>query len=162
MFIGVTGDTHNNLKNISKICDIFNEIEPSFVIHTGDITLPKSIKAFSKLKMPLIGVFGNNDEGEKKDLIVESKKYNFKLHEEPLFIEKENIKIAVVHHPELINEKMTKEMDFILHGHTHKFRSELINKALIFNPGECAGIMKGKNNIGLIDTKRKDSKIISF
>ncbi len=162
MFIGVTGDTHNNLKNISKICDIFNEIKPSFVIHTGDITLPKSIKAFSKLKMPLIGVFGNNDEGEKKDLIVESKKYNFKLHEEPLFIEKENIKIAVVHHPELINEKMTKEMDFILHGHTHKFRSELINKALIFNPGECAGIMKGKNNIGLIDTKRKDSKIISF
>ena len=162
MFIGVTGDTHNNLKNISKICDIFNEIEPSFVIHTGDITLPKSIKAFSKLKMPLIGVFGNNDEGEKKDLIVESKKYNFKLHEEPLFIEKENIKIAVVHHPELINEKMTKEMDFILHGHTHKFRSELINKALIFNPGECAGIMKGKNNIGLIDTKSKDSKIISF
>tara|TARA_B100000941_G_C28464468_1_gene532689 strand:+ start:483 stop:971 length:489 start_codon:yes stop_codon:yes gene_type:complete len=162
LFIGVTGDTHNNLKNISKICDIFNEIKPSFVIHTGDITLPKSIKAFSKLKMPLIGVFGNNDEGEKKDLIVESKKYNFKLHEEPLFIEKENIKIAVVHHPELINEKMTKEMDFILHGHTHKFRSELINKALIFNPGECAGIMKGKNNIGLIDTKRKDSKIISF
>ena len=162
MFIGVTGDTHNNLKNISKICDIFNEIKPSFIIHTGDITLPKSIKAFSKLKMPLIGVFGNNDEGEKKDLIVESKTYNFKLHEEPLFIEKENIKIAVVHHPELINEKMTKEMDFILHGHTHKFRSELINKALIFNPGECAGIMKGKNNIGLIDTKRKDSKIISF
>lgn len=162
MLIGVTGDTHNNLKNISKICNIFNEIKPSFVIHTGDITLPKSIKAFSKLKMPLIGVFGNNDEGEKKDLIVESKKYNFKLHEEPLFIEKENIKIAVVHHPELINEKMTKEMDFILHGHTHKFRSELINKALIFNPGECAGIMKGKNNIGLIDTKSKNSKIISF
>ena len=162
MLIGVTGDTHNNLKNISKICNIFNEIKPSFVIHTGDITLPKSIKAFSKLKMPLIGVFGNNDEGEKKDLIVESKKYNFKLHEEPLFIEKENIKIEVVHHPELINEKMTKEMDFILHGHTHKFRSELINKALIFNPGECAGIMKGKNNIGLIDTKSKNSKIISF
>lgn len=162
MLIGVTGDTHNNLKSISKICSIFNELEVSQVIHTGDITLPKSLFAFSDLNMPLIGVFGNNDEGEKKDLIVESKKYNFKLHEEPLFIEKENIKIAVVHHPELINEKMTKEMDFILHGHTHKFRSELINKALIFNPGECAGIMKGKNNIGLIDTKRKDSKIISF
>lgn len=162
MFIGVTGDTHNNLKNISKICSIFNEIKPSFVIHTGDITLPKSIKAFSSLKMPLIGVFGNNDIEEKKDLIVESKKFNFKLHEEPLFIEKENTKIVVVHHPALINEKMTKEMDFILHGHTHKFRSEIINKALIFNPGECAGIMKGKNNIGLIDTKSISSKIISF
>ena len=37
---------------------------PSLVIHTGDITLPKS-PAFSKLNMPLIGVFGNNDEFEK-------------------------------------------------------------------------------------------------
>ena len=111
---------------------------------------------------PLKGVFGNNDIEEKKELIAESKKYNFKLHEEPFFIEKHNFKIAVVHHPELINEKMTKEMDFILHGHTHRYRSEVINKALIFNPGECAGILKGKNNIGLVDTEKKTSEIIHF
>ena len=162
MLIGVTGDTHNNLKNISKICSIFNEVNPSFVIHTGDITLPKSIKAFSELKMTLIGVFGNNDIGEKKELIAESKKYNFKLHEEPFFIEKHNFKIAVVHHPELINEKMTKDMDFILHGHTHRYRSEEVNNSLIFNPGECAGFLKGKNKVGIIDTEKKVSKIISF
>ena len=162
MLIGVTGDTHNNLKNISKICSIFNEVNPSFVIHTGDITLPKSIKAFSELKMTLIGVFGNNDIEEKKELIAESKKYNFKLYEEPLFIEKHNFKIAVVHHPELINEKMTKDMDFILHGHTHRYRSEEVNNSLIFNPGECAGFLKGKNKVGMIDTEKNISKIISF
>ena len=32
MLIGVTGDTHNNLKNISKICDLFNQAKPSLVI----------------------------------------------------------------------------------------------------------------------------------
>ena len=69
MLIGITGDTHNNLKNISEICKIFNKLNLSLVIHTGDITLPKSLAAFSKLKMPLIGVFGNNDEFEKKGLI---------------------------------------------------------------------------------------------
>ena len=67
MLVGVTGDTHNNLKNISKICDLFNKANPSLVVHTGDISLPKSLAAFSKLNMPLIGVFGNNDELEKKD-----------------------------------------------------------------------------------------------
>ena len=62
MLIGVTGDTHNNLKNISKICQIFNKMNLSLIIHTGDITLPKSLKAFNNLKAPLIGVFVNNDE----------------------------------------------------------------------------------------------------
>ena len=51
LLIGVTGDTHNNLKNISLICDIFNEKKPSFVVHTGDITLPKSLRMFSKLEI---------------------------------------------------------------------------------------------------------------
>ena len=52
--------------------------------------------------------------------------------------------------------------DFIVHGHTHRYRSEIIEDTLIFNPGECAGILKGKNKIGLIDTERKISKIITF
>ena len=87
MLIGVTGDTHNNLKNISKICDLFNQANPSLVIHTGDITLPKSLAAFSKLKMPLIGVFGNNDEFEREGLIEEAKKFNCDFFDEPHKIE---------------------------------------------------------------------------
>ena len=52
LLIGITGDTHNNLKNNNKlICNIFNKIKPSFVLHTGDITLPKSSCSFSELKM---------------------------------------------------------------------------------------------------------------
>jgi putative phosphoesterase len=69
LLIGITGDTHNNLKNISEICKIFNQANPSLVIHTGDITLPKSLRSFFKFKMPLIGVFGNNDQFEKKGLL---------------------------------------------------------------------------------------------
>ena len=71
-------------------------------------------------------------------------------------------KIIITHHPELINEEMFYDTDFILHGHTHRHRSELIKNTLVFNPGECAGILKGKNNIGLIDTEKKMSEIIHF
>ena len=162
MLIGVTGDTHNNLKNISKICDLFNQAEPSLVIHTGDITLPKSLAAFSKLKMPLIGVFGNNDEFEKEGLIKESKKFNCNFFDEPYKLKIGQKKIIIVHHPDLINEDMTLNADFILHGHTHRYRSELIKNTLIFNPGECAGILKGKNNIGLLDIEKKMTEIIHF
>ena len=69
MKIGLTGDTHNNLKNVAKICDLFNSFNLDFVIHTGDISLPKTLYAFDALHAPLKGVFGNNDQGEKEDLL---------------------------------------------------------------------------------------------
>ena len=61
MRIGVVSDTHNNLKSVNKIVDIFNESAVERVIHTGDITQSKTINAFSDLNMSLYGVFGNND-----------------------------------------------------------------------------------------------------
>ena len=66
MIIGVTGDTHNNLKNIKNICTIFNKNGADLVFHTGDITLPKSLLAFKELNCPLEVVLGNNDIEEKE------------------------------------------------------------------------------------------------
>ena len=150
------------MRNISIICNLFNDLNPSLVIHTGDITLPKSLAAFSSLKMPLIGVYGNNDKFEKEGLAKETKKFNCEFFEEPHQIKIDGKNIIVIHHPELIDENMLIGADFIVHGHTHRYRSEIIEDTLIFNPGECAGILKGKNKIGLIDTERKISKIITF
>ena len=78
MIIGVTGDTHNNLKNISTICSIFNKYATDLVFHTGDISLPKSLLAFKDLNCPLKAVFGNNDIGEQEGLIEASKNLNAK------------------------------------------------------------------------------------
>ena len=162
MLIGVTGDTHNNIKNISKICDLFNEINPQLVIHTGDITLPKSLRAFSNLNMPLIGVFGNNDQLEKESLLIESAKFDCNLFDEPYLLEIENKRIYIFHHPNLISDDILCSADLILHGHTHRYREEKIGNTLIFNPGECAGILKGKNKIGIIDIKKRESRTITF
>ena len=162
MLIGITGDTHNNLKNISKICDLFNSYNVDLVIHTGDITLPKSLMAFSKLKTSFIGVLGNNDEEEKDELQKLAKKLKFKIFNEPHSFTLDDIKIFIFHHPHLIKKYHIEEANVIFHGHTHRYRNELIDKTLIFNPGECAGIMEGKNNIGLYETEKKEVKIISF
>ena len=35
-------------------------------------------------------------------------------------------------------------------------------KCTIFNPGECAGMMKGKNQVGLINLVDLTTKIINF
>ncbi len=162
MIIGVTGDTHNNLKNIKTICSIFNENATDLVVHTGDISLAKSLLAFKQLNCPLIAVLGNNDIEEKKSLEEAATNFNCKIFEEPYFMNINKKKFAVMHHPELINEEMTNTTDFIVHGHTHRYRLEKIGNCMIFNPGECAGMMKGKNKIGIINLDNLEPTVISF
>ncbi len=162
MVIGIVGDTHNNLKNISKIIEIFNKEKVELVIHTGDITLPKSLRAFQKLNCKLVGVFGNNDIEEKKGLIEVSKEFECDIYEEPYFFKLQNKKICILHHPELINESLLNKSDFIFHGHTHRYRNEIIMNTIVFNPGECAGFMKNKNQIGIIDLANPPPIIINF
>ena len=53
MLIGVVSDTHNNLLNIDKIIEIFNEKKVESVIHTGDITKAVS---YTHLTLPTSGV----------------------------------------------------------------------------------------------------------
>ncbi len=162
MIIGVTGDTHNNLKSIRKICSIFNQNRVELVFHTGDISLPKSLSAFKDLKCPLIVVLGNNDIDEKKGLELAAKEFACEIFEEPHSIKLNNKNISLLHHPDLIDEDMITESDIILHGHTHRFRLEESNNCIIFNPGECAGFMKGKNQVGLVDLEKLDANVINF
>ena len=162
MKIGLTGDTHNNLKNVAMICDIFNCHNLDFVIHTGDISLPKTLSMFDLLKIPLKGVFGNNDQGEKESLQQICSEKNF------LFQDVLKIRISdsnflfAIHDPKDIREEFYKTGNIIVHGHTHRFRDEVFKGTYIFNPGECAGIMKGMNKVGIVDTDKHSMKIISF
>ena len=162
MLLGVTGDTHNNLKNIKEICTIFNENRTDLVFHTGDISLPKSLLAFKELNCPLIAVLGNNDIEERNGLEEAAKSFDCKIYDEPFSTELNSKKISVFHHPSLIETETFEENDLILHGHTHRFRLERINECIVFNPGECAGFMKDKNQIGLIDLKKLKTKVINF
>ncbi len=162
MKIGLTGDTHNNLKNVAIICDIFNSQNLDFVIHTGDISLPKTLYAFDELHVPLKGVFGNNDQGEKEDLmkVCEEKDFLFQDILE-IRISNENYLFAV-HDPNDIEDRFYKPGNIIVHGHTHRFRDEIYKNTFIFNPGECAGMIKGMNKIGIVNTESPNMEIISF
>ena len=163
MQIGVVSDTHNNLKNIDRIISLFNEENIDLVIHTGDVTNAISMEKFSRLKCKLIGVYGNNDRNE-KGLKEVAFKYNFLFQEPPNSINLRNRNIAIFHEPDLISSylKEHKDIDLVLHGHTHRYREEFIGGTLCFNPGESAGLMKGKNAIGLIDLSNLNVRRIFF
>mgnify|MGYP006083709599 CR=1 FL=1 len=163
MLVGVVSDTHNNIKNIRKIINLFNEYQVELVIHTGDISKAETLKVFSNLNCPLKGVFGNNDRIE-KGLEEVCKENNFLFQEPPLSLAIKDKKIDIFHEPDLIREHIKEhpDIDLILHGHTHRYIEETINGTIYFNPGESAGLMEGKNAIGLININNLEIKRIFF
>ena len=163
MKIGVVSDTHNNLKNIELIINIFNDEKVPIVIHTGDICNAITLEKFSKLNSDLIGVFGNNDRNE-SGLKEVAQKNNFQFQEPPRRLNLLGKEIVIFHEPDNIEQFLSenKEVDIVLYGHTHRYENNTRNGILFFNPGESAGIQKGSNAIGILDLINLEAKRIFF
>lgn len=162
MRIGVVSDTHNNLRNVRRIVEIFNDAGVERVIHTGDITQPKTIEAFSGLSVPLFGVFGNNDQGELHVLEPMIAELGFHFVQPPLPLDWAGRRIVVVHDPLELAAIDPNGFDLILHGHTHRQTIEFEASRLTFNPGESAGMMEGANSIGIVDLVALQPEILRF
>ena len=163
MQIGIVSDTHNNLKNIDKTISLFNEERVSTVIHTGDIASARSLEKFSELKCKLVGVYGNNDRNE-IGLKEVAEINNFLFREPPNLLTLDDRNLAIFHEPDLIDDFLmqNENIDVVVHGHTHRYRKEIINGVLFFNPGECAGMKEGRNAIGILNLKSLETKRIFF
>tara|TARA_B100000900_G_C20460722_1_gene667157 strand:- start:437 stop:928 length:492 start_codon:yes stop_codon:yes gene_type:complete len=163
MKIGVVSDTHNNLKNIEIIINLFNDEEVPLVIHTGDIASANSLDQFAKLNSELIGVYGNNDRNE-SGLREIARKNNFQFQEPPRRLNLADREIVIFHEPDNIDQFLSenKKVDIVLHGHTHRYENSKRNGVLCFNPGESAGMQKGSNAIGILDLIKLEAKRIFF
>ena len=163
MKIGVVSDTHNNLKNIEIIINLFNEIKVPIVIHTGDITNANTLEQFSKLNSKLIGVYGNNDRNE-LGLEEVAQKNKFQFQDPPRKLSLLDKEIVIFHEPDKIDQFLSenKLIDVVLYGHTHRYENNTKNGVLFFNPGESAGMQIGSNAIGILDLKNMEAKRIFF
>ncbi len=161
MIIGVVSDTHNNLKNVARIVELFNEAKVERVIHTGDISQAKTLDVLAGLEAPMTGVFGNNDE-ERDSLHEAIARHGFEFQEPPLYLDWHNQRIVVVHDPLEFDGAVHDHHTLAIHGHTHRHRHEKVGNAWYFNPGECAGHMRGLNQIGLVDLRDLRVEILKF
>ena len=163
MKIGVVSDTHNNLKNIEIIINIFNDERVPIVVHTGDISNANTLEQFSKLNSKLIGVYGNNDRYE-LGLKEVAQKNNFQFQEPPRRLNLLDREIVIFHEPDNIDQFLleNKETSVVLYGHTHRYENDIRNGVLFFNPGESAGMQKGSNAIGILDLNNLEAKRVFF
>ena len=163
MKIGVVSDTHNNLRNIEIIINLFNDIKVPIVIHTGDISNANTLEQFSSLNSELIGVYGNNDRNE-PGLKEVAQKHNFQFQDPPRRLSLLDKEIVIFHEPDDIDQYLSENqfINVVLYGHTHRYENKTKNGILYFNPGESAGMQKGSNAIGILDLLNLEAKRIFF
>ncbi len=159
MLIGIMSDTHDNLQAIRKAVEVFNESRVDLVVHAGDYIAPFTAKEFSKLKAPLKGVFGNND-GERAGL-----KNVLGIEDEILELNVDGMKIVVIHGTDerVINALARSHLyDILIRGHTHRYEIRECGRTILINPGEVCGYVSGVKSVALLDTKKREVKIIDI
>lgn len=165
MLIGVISDTHDNLPMIEKAIKKLNEEKVDFVLHAGDYISPFVIPKFKALNAKLIGVFGNNDgdhEFLKKRF---SETENCEIRGRFAEIDANGFKIALLHgdETELLNALINCEgFDAVITGHVHSVGVRKKGKTLILNPGEVCGYLSGKSTMALLDTEKREARLIEI
>jgi uncharacterized protein len=161
MKIGIIADTHDNLPQIKKAVEIFNQEKVELVLHAGDFVSPFTCLEFKNLNCPLKGVFGNND-GD-KIYLQEKFKGIGELFPEPYKTNINHKNIIMLHLEKLIDDLAeSQKYEVIIYGHTHRTDLRKIGKTLIINPGECGGWLSGKSTIALLDLENLEAKIINL
>ena len=162
MRIGVVSDTHNHVANVARIVELFRGAGVDRIVHTGDITQPKVLDMLATAGAPVFGVFGNNDEGEQERLSERADALGIELAPPPATLVWHERRIVVVHDPKELTVDLAAEHDLVLHGHTHRTTIERSEGRLVFNPGECAGHLAGRNTVGVVCLERLEPELLHF
>ncbi|MGH0036706.1 MAG: YfcE family phosphodiesterase [Myxococcota bacterium] len=164
MRIGVVSDTHNHLRNVGRIVELFDAAGVERVVHTGDITQARTLEVLARLDAPLFGVYGNNDL-ERESLDKAASTHGLHLADPPLRLEWAGRRLLVVHDPRDLDDPesgLCEGDDVALHGHTHRHVWEWRQRTRVFNPGECAGHMTGHNCVGVLDLLALQVELLHF
>jgi hypothetical protein len=165
VLIGVIADTHDNLPMVEKAVKKLNDAKVTLVLHAGDYVSPFVIPKFKALNARLIGVFGNND-GDREFLKRRfSERKNCEIHGSFAEANADGWKIALLHGDDLeLLEALINSggFDAVVHGHSHVVGASKKGRTLVVNPGEVCGYLSGKCTMALLDTVKREARIVEL
>jgi len=165
MLIGLISDTHDNLPAVEKAVKRLNLEKVELVLHAGDYCSPFVIAKFKALNCKLIGVFGNNDGDHELLRKRFGETSNCEIRGRFAEVNAGGFKIALVHgdETELLDALVNcGGFDAVVHGHAHLTVSKGKGKTLLVSPGEVCGYLYGKSTIALLDTAKREARIIEL
>lgn len=146
-YILVIADTHvATLEQLPQgLRQLIRDVD--YVVHCGDFTELRVVEELRSLAKHFIGVYGNTDTPEVKELLPAE-----------AFLEIHGKKIAITHPyfggpPWRLEEELAESYpaaDVILFGHTHDACSVRKNGVLLFNPGQGYPMFIMQASVGIL------------
>lgn len=157
MLIGVLSDTHDNLDNLGRAVDLFNDRKVSHLLHAGDFTSPFTWRVIQHFKGDFTGIFGNNDG----DRLFLRKLFSDRIFPQPHRLTLHDRKIVLLHEPDVAEAVAASGyFDLVVYGHTHEAMLRKFGSSLLLNPGETGGWLYGKPSVAIVDLASMEGEII--
>jgi putative phosphoesterase len=159
MLIGILSDTHDNMHQLRKAVDLFNQKNIAHVLHAGDYTSPFTFRILKDLACDLTGIFGNNDG----DKLLLQKMSEGKIFTQPHVFDIDNRNIVLMHEHFVIDALADSgHYDLVVYGHTHTPDIRRVKDTLIVNPGETGSWLYDKSTVAIADLSSLTAEIISL
>jgi len=159
--IGILSDSHDNLNAVRLAVRLFRDQNCDLVLHAGDIIAPFAAKELCGCGCPVQAVFGNCD-GEKEGLKKAFDGWGA-VEEPPLRLKHGGLSIILTHRETGLDRLLRRSSGGVLvFGHTHQPLVERRGPALLVNPGEAGGWLRGKRTAALLDPATLTVEIITL
>jgi uncharacterized protein len=152
MKIGILSDTHTKVKRAKDSIEKLLSEGAEFLVHAGDICEKETLELLKNCGKRYVCVYGNNDA----HLVEYHNTYN--IVQEPHYFKLADTTFKLMHLPFY----MTPDTDVVLYGHTHEFKSEMIQDTLFLNPGESCARNKPISECAMLEVKPTKLKVTYY
>jgi len=158
--VGIVSDSHDHRGAAEGALLLFRAEGVGMVLHLGDVCSPAVLAAFGNPAIPFLGVFGNNDSD--RDGLQEATGGAFR--QGPRIETVDGRKILLAHSFDQLREELNGRgrFDLVLFGHTHRPLTMHVGKALVVNPGESCGLLRGKSTCAIVDLATMEPRIVEI
>ena len=160
MKAGILSDSHDQRGPVEAALAIFRAEGVGVVLHLGDVCAPGILAGFDGLGVPLHGVFGNNDH-PRAPLQGAS---GFVFREGPAILTVAERQVLMAHSFDELRGELggSGRFDLVLFGHTHRPMTMRVGRALVLNPGESCGFLRGKPTCAVVDLATLEARIVEI
>jgi len=158
--VGILSDSHDHRGAAEGALLLFRAEGVGMVFHLGDVCSPAVLAGYRDLPIPLRGVFGNNDDD--RDGLQEATGGAFR--QGPHIETVDGRKVLLAHSYAQLQTELTGQgrFDLVLFGHTHRPLTMHVGTALVLNPGESCGLLRGKCTCAIVDLATMEPRIVEI
>jgi uncharacterized protein len=158
--VGILSDSHDHRGAAEGALLLFRAEGVGMVFHLGDVCSPAVLAGYRDPSIPLRGVFGNNDDD--RDGLQEATGGAFR--QGPHIETVDGRKVLLAHSYAQLQTELTGQgrFDLVLFGHTHRPLTMHVGTALVLNPGESCGLLRGKKTCAIVDLATMEPRIVEI